>query len=107
MVEGTANIPTKGFLWVLAHKKGLAGWWPQGGGPVTTNGRWEVNVFYGQARDNGSSFEVVAVIVDNDTNNRLKRWVDEAPGKGYAPTLFPSSFSGCPKAQITVVKVSH
>ncbi|HEY6764292.1 MAG TPA: hypothetical protein VI386_05930 [Candidatus Sulfotelmatobacter sp.] len=31
-VKGTARIPSNSHLWILAHKKTLNGWWPQGGG---------------------------------------------------------------------------
>ena len=106
--EGTAAIPTRGFLWILAHKAGLNGWWPQGDGHADIrSGQWEVSVHYGQARDIGSKFEVAAVVVDRDDNNRLERWVEDAPGKGYPPTTFPNSLAGCPIKKAAVIKTSH
>jgi hypothetical protein len=44
-VEGCAALPPDCFLWVLVRRKGLSGWWPQGGGPVPIDrGRWMISV---------------------------------------------------------------
>jgi hypothetical protein len=105
-VEGKAKVPEKCHLWVLAHRLGLNGWWPQGGGAasVGSDGTWEVTVFYGEARDVGSKFEVAAVVVGDEDNKKLERWVAEAPGKGYPPIVFPNIVEGCPVRRVTVVR---
>ena len=60
-VKGTGNIPVGTYLWIFVHRKGLALWWPQGGGPATiTKGGWEVMATFGVERDNGHQFEIAA-----------------------------------------------
>lgn len=105
LVSGTAKIPT-GHMWILAHKKGFTGWWPQGGGPVnvgTIDQKFDVLVTYGRERDVGP-FEVAAVVVDATTNNDLTRWVAEAKDKDWLPTSFPNPIAGCPIIKLTVEK---
>src|SRR5437773_1431194 len=52
-VKGTAQIPASSYLWVLAHKKTLNAWWPQGGGetPISSRQWGDIEVTYGEARD--------------------------------------------------------
>lgn len=108
-VEGKAKVPPKGHLWVLSHRRGLADWWPQGGAEavVADDGSWEVTVYYGQARDVGSSFEVAAVVVGDTDNGQLKKWVAEAPDKGYPGRGFPNAYEGCLVKKVAVQKTSH
>jgi hypothetical protein len=108
MVEGTAMIPTEAHLWVLAGVQGLKQWWPQGGGDSQIeDGQWTVLAFIGQEHDIGRLFRIAAIVVNEDTDNRLRQWVEEAPAKGYPPITFPSTFPGCPPVQVTVKKISH
>ena len=102
---GTAQIPTNSHLWVLAHKKTLNGWWPQGGGETLVDaGKWgEIEVTYGQERDRGE-FEIAVVAVTPDAHKILNDWVDKAPERNYPPTRFPAIAEGCPVAKVTVVK---
>jgi len=107
LVSGSAKIPTNGYLWVLAHKKGVKQWWPQGGGEVEIqDGKWDVLVKFGKegAQEVGV-FEIAAVVVDKQTNEDLKRWVEDAPKNGYLPTSFPNAFQGCPIVRLSVDKV--
>ena len=104
-VKGIAEIPATSHLWVLAHKKTLNGWWPQGGGesPIS-NGKWgEIEVVYGEDRDRGE-FEVAVVAVGEDAHKELNKWVDTAPDRKYPPTRFPATTEGCPIARVTVTK---
>lgn len=104
LVKGTASIPANAFLWVLAHREGLQGWWPQGGGPARViNGEWKVLVVYGKSGELGT-FEVAVVVVDARTNEDLKKWVHEAPHTGYSPTEFPNTIEGCPIRLVVVEK---
>ena len=106
--KGKAYIPSKGHLWILAHRVGRGDWWPQGQGPTTLdNGTWEVAVSYGEARDIGSEFEVAAAAVGETDNQKLLRWVAEAPAKGHPGTQFPNTISGCPVRKVRVLKTSH
>lgn len=110
VVEGkSTKLPSDGHLWVLAHWKGLNSWWPQGEGPATidSDGHWEVSVYYGEARDIGSTFEVAAVVVGDQDNAQLKRWVAEAPAKHYPGRGFPNAYEGCPIRKVIVLKTSH
>lgn len=108
-VAGTAKIPDRSFLWIMAHRSDLKRqWWPQGGGPLDLSGaEWHVSVYYGKERDIGKDFEIAAVVVGADENERLKRWVEEAPVNDYPPTSFPNPVSGCVPQRTTVVKTSH
>lgn len=105
LVSGTAKIPPSAHLWVLAHKNGLKGWWPQGGGEADiSDGNWEVLVTFGKPSEIGT-FEVAAVAVDKSTNEDLKRWVEEAQRKEFQPINFPNPVEGCPFRKVTVEKV--
>jgi hypothetical protein len=105
-VSGTAKIPAGGHLWVLAHKKLLAGaWWPQGNGetPVDTVSKFQIEAAYGIPEDRGD-FEIVAVVVSDAVSKLLDRWVDNAPARQYPPIRFPPVLEGCTPAKVTVVK---
>src|SRR5207245_2429562 len=66
-VSGTAVKPERAQLWLFAHRKGLALWWPQGGGAAKMQGNtWQVVAFFGVARDIGSEFEITASVVTED-----------------------------------------
>lgn len=105
-VSGVATIPASDYLWVLAHRKGLVNWWPQGDGPASIdNGAWQVAVTYGVDRDVGRDFEIAVITVGADANARLKEWVDRAARTGnYTPTGFPTTVAGCQIARVTVRK---
>ena len=103
LVKGTAQIPVGSFLWVLARKEGLTGWWPQGGGPAEIEDtKWKVLVKFGPANEYGT-FEIAAVVVDAQRNGDLKKWVEEAP-PNYFPTKFPSLVEGCMMKKLVVDK---
>jgi hypothetical protein len=96
-IVGRANIPTGTKLWVFAHRKGLALWWPQGAGPAAIDGQnnWQTVVFFGQSRDIGSEFEITARVVDQTANNNLQQWVATAQSKQYPGIAMPVSVAGC------------
>lgn len=106
-VLGTATIPSDKFLWVLAHRKGLVGWWPQGGGSASiAQGRWHTAVAFGTPADSGRDFEIAAVAVDGETNTRLNAWVERTNVTfTYPPTAFPPTSPNCAIAQITVTRM--
>jgi hypothetical protein len=105
LVSGTGKIPANSYLWILAHRKGLKGWWPQGGGEADVKERkWEVLVVFGKPGEIGT-FEIAAVVVDQQTNGDLKRWVEDAPRKNYPPINFPNPVEGCSVKTVLVDKV--
>lgn len=106
MVEGTANMPAGKHLWIFAHRKGLALWWPEGGGPaLVQNGRWQVLVTFGLPRDAGSDFEITAAVVDDARNAELLNWVKKAEETGnYPGIVLPASVSGCLVRSVIVTK---
>src|SRR5947207_2108970 len=84
-VKGNAKgLPRGTHLWVMAHRRGLALWWPQAGGEVvvTDDGEWVAFVTYGENRDEGRQFEAVAVVVDESTHAELKKWISQAEATG-------------------------
>jgi hypothetical protein len=106
LVKGTAQIPKGSFLWVLARKEGLTGWWPQGGGPAEIeDGKWKVLVKFGVPNEYGT-FEIATAVVDAQRNEDLKKWVEEAP-PNYFPTKFPSLVEGCMMKKVVVDKVRN
>lgn len=102
---GVGQIPASSHLWVLAHKKTLNGWWPQGGGEtMIKNGQWgPIDVTYGVASDKGE-FEIAVVAVGDDANKELNKWIDQAPASNYPPMRFPATTEGCSISRVTVVK---
>lgn len=91
-VEGFAAVHEGAHLWILVHRAGIEGWWPQDGGAVAVDrGRWRVSVRYGEARDTGYGFEIVALIVGNPTHDLWTDWVPRAnSGVPVAPVLLPA-----------------
>ena len=109
-VEGEAKIPAGSYLWVLAHVKFLKeDWWPQGRKAVfiDQDGTWGVLAGYGGPQDKGEDFEIALAVVNEQTNEQLRRWVEKAEEtKKYPPLVFPSVIDGCPPYKITVKKTS-
>jgi hypothetical protein len=91
-VTGTADVPKDAYLWVLVHRKDVAGWWPQGGGPIpVSNGEWKVDVKYGDPDDVGHPFEIAATVVPFAVHERWLRWIDRVSKTGlYPPVQLPS-----------------
>lgn len=99
-VKGTATIPSGKHLWIFAHRRGLALWWPQGGGAAQIdNQKWVTFVTYGQDRDRGSEFEVAAVVLEEkehaDMLNIIKRYEErgEYPGVRLPPPTHDCSIT--------------
>jgi hypothetical protein len=94
-VEGSALLAQGSKLWVLVHRTGVEGWWPQGGGPVPVNqGRWKVPVTYGGPRDVGYDFEIAALVVGPPTSQLWMDWVSRVKETGEFPPvpLPPAAF---------------
>jgi hypothetical protein len=110
-VRGTAKIPSGTYLWVLTHLKDLTEeWWPQGGRPASIDpktGEWVIIAAYGRAEDVKENFEVAVVVVDANTNSRLRDWFKDARAKDYPPIEFPTPIDGCLPIKVVVIKTSH
>jgi hypothetical protein len=90
--EGTAILPPGSHLWVLARRKDLEGWWPQGNGPAAVReGGWRVEVRYGEPGDGGYEFEIAALVVSEASHGLLTAWVQRAQTGEVAPLRLPSS----------------
>jgi hypothetical protein len=91
MVTGTAHLAEDAHLWVLAHRKDVNGWWPQGGGEIAVAGnRWSVQVKYGGPDDAGYDFEIAAVIVHRPVHEQWLEWVRGVQSTGaYPPVQLP------------------
>jgi hypothetical protein len=108
-VQGTAMVPPGSYLWVLTHRKGIAQWWPQGGGAaLIENENFDVFTTLGQDRDSGRSFEVAAIVVDSAGNAQLEKWVSDSDArKNWDIGLkLPSPATGC-EAQIRTIVVKR
>ena len=106
LVEGSADIPPDSFLWVLARRKDVHGWWPQGAGavPVDQN-RWRVSVTYGGPDDNGSDFELAALVVGQPTHDLWTDWVARVSETGlFPPVQLPPAGFALGEAFRTVTK---
>ncbi|HVW07762.1 MAG TPA: class I SAM-dependent methyltransferase [Bryobacteraceae bacterium] len=92
IVSGCATIPANAWLWILAHRRDISGWWPQAEGPVSTvNGHWSATVKYGDPADSGKAFEIAAAVVTQKVNERWQQWVRSVNQTGsYPPVQLPS-----------------
>lgn len=107
-VSGKVEKPAGTFLWLLAHRKGIAPWWPQGGGPTIPDpqtGAWSTTVFFGVPRDVNSEFEVVAIVVDKPGNDILVKWAADAEKTQiYVPISMPNPVADCTPQTLVVKK---
>lgn len=106
LVSGTATLPPTGHLWILSHKVGFSGFWPQGNGSAQIIGNdWDVLVYFG-VKDDFGKFEVIAVIVDDQIHKDLENWVRNAPNTNpaYQPIPLPTLIDGCPIVRLRVDK---
>ena len=88
VVKGCADLPPQCHLWVLARRKGISGWWPQGSGPLAIHyGQWSVNVHYGEPRDEGHEFELVALATGGAINDLWITWVRGSKSTGECPPV--------------------
>jgi hypothetical protein len=97
-VVGVVKTPVQGYVWLFARRTGLANWWPQGDGPATidASGNWKVFTTFGVERDIGHQFEIVAMVVDAQSNTRLLAWfaISDSTGK-YPPIALPPAVGEC------------
>lgn len=97
-VNGTAEVPSNGHLWLFVAKSGLNSWFPQGGGEaLIIDGHWKVRVYCGvkDIQDFGE-FNIIAMIVGNQTHQGLVEWFDVAnKNSKYVPIPLPSALGGC------------
>jgi hypothetical protein len=108
LIKGSAQVPAGTYLWVFVHVRGLALWWPQGGGPVVVekNGKWEALAFFGIERDAGKDFEIAVAALDSEANIDLLKWYKRTEDTGQYPGMrFPSVIKGCPIERMTVTKM--
>lgn len=88
VVHGRATLPAGAYLWVLAHRKDVNGWWPQGDGPVAiVDDSWTVQVNYGDSQDAGFQFEIAAVAVTPPVHQRWLEWVQNVKTTGLFPPV--------------------
>jgi len=93
VVQGRAELSADAYVWVLAHRKDVNGWWPQGDGPVAVaDGRWSAQVNYGGPQDSGFEFELAAVVVTQPVNESWLGWVQSVKNTGlFPPVQLPTS----------------
>src|ERR1035438_9069066 len=105
-VKGVATLPPGKHLWVFAHRRGLALWWPQGGGPAQVDKqKWLAVVTYGQDRDRASECEVAAVVLEERDHAEMLNVVKRYEERGEYPGVrLPPPAGGCSLAKIIVTK---
>ena len=108
-IRGTAIVPPGMFVWVFAHREGLAKWWPQSGGAARVkgkNGEWVVLATYGDEKDpSGASFEIKALLLDQKSHDEIVRYVQKSEKENYYPGMeLPSPDTGCESEEIIVKK---
>lgn len=93
VVHGEAMLGAGEFVWVLARRKGVDGWWPQGdGAAAVADGSWSVQAVYGGPQDSECAFELAAVIVTEIVHERWVRWVEDVKRTGaYPPVQLPTA----------------
>ncbi len=79
-VKGTAVIPSRYHLWVLARRSDFEGvWWPQGEAKVDPISKeWKASVIFGEGQDIGSDFEIAAIVVDEQGHIKLRDYRTQA-----------------------------
>jgi len=105
-VKGVATVPPGKHLWVFAHRRGLALWWPQGGGPTQVEKqKWVAVVTYGQDRDRASEFEVAALVLEERDHAEMLNVVKRYEEQGVYPGVrLPPPARDCSMAKIIVTK---
>jgi hypothetical protein len=108
LASGRASVPSGHALWAFAHRKGLAIWWPQGGGAaaIDRSGEYAVLVSLGGPQDVGADFEILLQVVDRADSAKLDAWFKRATETGNYPGMtLPPFVSGCGvPPRVTVVK---
>lgn len=88
IVRGSATLPAGTYLWVLARRHDVDGWWPQGNGPIPlVNGFWSVQINYGGPEDAGFRFELAAVVVAQTVHESWLKWVETVKCTGLFPPV--------------------
>jgi len=106
LISGTATLPPSGYLWILAHRVGFNGFWPQGNGAAQLFGNnWDVLVYFGQKGEYGR-YEIIALVVEEQTHQDLENWVRTAPNTDppYQPIPFPTAIDDCPIVRLRLDK---
>lgn len=108
LVSGEASLPSGTYLWLFVHQKGLAIWWPQGGGAATLERtRWSVLATFGTPQNRGAAFEITALVVDGPASAKLDAWCKTAEETGKYPGMrLPVFVKGCTPPKITVTKAN-
>jgi hypothetical protein len=105
-VVGSACIVPGTRLWLFVHRKGLALWWPQGGGPAKIDdGKWQIVAYFGVSRDIGNEFEITARVLELAEDQNMEAWVSRVAATGQYPGIpMPPSVSGCLANTIVVLR---
>src|SRR5260370_37033562 len=81
-VQGFSSLPPGSYLWILAHRKGISQWWPQGGGAARIqNGDFDVFVTLGNDKDSGRTFEIMGIVLYKAGNSQGEKWVSVSAAK--------------------------
>jgi len=109
MVTGRAELLPGTYLFILAHAVGIRGYWAQGNGAaeIDADDHFELLSFYGAKEDVGLDFEVLAVVVNEETRTKLDKWFDEGAKSGFQPIPLPNVVPGCSPVRVVVRKNSH
>jgi DNA-binding winged helix-turn-helix (wHTH) protein len=100
LISATGTVPDGGHVWFFIKLEGSRyGWFPQLASRVH-NG-WEGDAFFGASGEKGK-FEVIAVVVDAQTNSEMKKWYAEQHDEGLKD--IPATSFGCRSESLVVTK---
>ena len=102
-VSGTAKIIPGKHLWLFAHRRGLAKWWPQSGEIIVEeNGEWVQGAYIGQHQDIGFDFEIKAIWLDEATHSQVSQTLSTWEAQNSWPGM--TLPAGEPVATVVVKK---
>ena len=66
------------------------GWWPQIGQVKPSGEVWNIQATIGQDRDAGMDFDIAVILVNNDSNQYYKNYIEQGAKTGYPEIPLPN-----------------
>lgn len=105
VVQGRAVATPDTHLWVLIRRQDQPGWWLQGNGPVSiVDGKWSLEVRFGEDRDAGHVFEIAAVLIGTPIHEQWLASLAKPQGRSTQSISFPDPAEIVSESAISVRK---